>query len=79
MLKDFVFRAGIRNIRVLGLLRDLRKLGDQIWEDDPIHMREEGYNCLAGLVVTALAELNNKRGPEDEAAYPPNRAREAVN
>ena len=55
-LKDFTFRLGIRNISVLGPLKDLKKLGDSVWAD-PVHMSKAGYTCLADQVGITLDEM----------------------
>ena len=43
-MKDFAFRQGIRNIRVLGPWSSLRKLSNNIWEDEQVHVNiEQGW------------------------------------
>ena len=58
-LRDFTFRLGIRNVAVLGALKELRKLGDEVWAD-PVHMSKAGYSCLSGLVETVLKDMGDK-------------------
>lgn len=59
-VRDFVFRLGIRNIKVLGPLQDLRKLGDSMWAS-PVHMSKAGYRCLAGLIESSLVKMSMKQ------------------
>ena len=66
-MKDFCFRQGLRNIRVVGPWPALRALGDSVWKDQ-VHMVETGYNTVANLVVEAVAELAEK--PEAGASNP---------
>ena len=74
-LRDTTFRMGLRNLRVIGPLRDLRRLGDGIWREGPVHMGEEGYHCIASLVITNLAELSAKRRAGVEAVNRPKRVK----
>ena len=55
-MKDFAFRQGLRNIRVLGPWSSLRKLGNNMWEDDQVHMNKEGFDAIAELVSTCASE-----------------------
>ena len=55
-LKDFCFRHGLRNVRVVGPWPALQALGDSLWLD-PVHMKEQGYITVAGLVHDAPGEL----------------------
>ena len=55
-MKDFAFRQGLRNIRVLGPWSSLRKLGNTMWEDDQVHINKEGFNTLAELISTCASE-----------------------
>ena len=55
-LKDFAFRHGLRNIRVLGPWSSLRKLGISVWEEDQVHMSRAGFDALPELVVTCARE-----------------------
>ena len=58
-LKDFAFREGVRNVRVINPWAVLKKL-DRIWSD-PIHLTEEGYVLIAEEVIEADSDLSNKR------------------
>ena len=61
-LKDFCFRHGLRNVRVVGPWPALRALGESLWLD-PVHMKEHGYITVAGLVRDAAVELAAKQEP----------------
>ena len=41
-IKDFNFRAGIRNIRAVGTCPSAQELGEEAWELDGIHIPHEG-------------------------------------
>ena len=58
-LKDFAFRQGIRNLRVVGPWPALRELGDSIWLDK-VHLNPPGYSKIADLVLEAAGELAEK-------------------
>ena len=55
-MKDFAFRQGLRNIRVLGPWSSLRKLGNNMWEIDQVHVNKEGFDAIAELVSTCASE-----------------------
>ena len=55
-LKDFAFRQGLRNIRVLGPWSSLRKRSNNTWEDDQVHVSKEGFDAIAELVSTCASE-----------------------
>ena len=57
-LKDFAFRQGLRNIRVLGPWSSLRKLGITMWEEDKVHMNKVGFDALAELITTCAREAS---------------------
>ena len=39
-LKDFAFRKGIKAVRVICPWSQLRRIEDDLWPDDPVHMYE---------------------------------------
>ena len=55
-LKDFAFRQGIRNLRVICPWTNLRKLTINLWPVDPVHMCEEGFSALAEQVITTAKQ-----------------------
>ena len=60
-MKDFAFRQGLQNIRVLGPWSSLRKVSYNVWEDDQVHITKEGFDTIAELVSTCA---NESRGME---------------
>ena len=61
-LKDFCFRHGLRNMRVVGPWPALRALGDSLWLD-PVHMKEQGYITVANMVRDVAMEMAAKPEP----------------
>ena len=55
-LKDFAFRQGIRNLRVICPWTNLRKMTINLWPVDPVHMCEEGFSALAEQVITTAKQ-----------------------
>ena len=45
-IKDFNFRAGIRNIHAVGPWPSAQELGEEAWELDGIHIPHEGRRVL---------------------------------
>ena len=64
LIKDFCFRQGIRNVRVVGPWPTLRAEGDSIWADT-IHLTSQGYRLVADMALSAAADLKEK----PEAAF----------
>ena len=48
-LKDFAFRQGVRNIRVICPWSKLKLMEDDLCPTDPVHMMERGYSAVADL------------------------------
>ena len=65
-LKDFCFRHGLRNVRVVGPWPALRALGDSLWLD-PVHMKEQGYITVANMVREVALEMAAKPEPGGQA------------
>ena len=58
-IKDFCFRQGIRNTRVVGPWKELKDQGDQVWRD-AVHLTDAGYGVIASMVLQSNAELSSK-------------------
>ena len=58
-IKDFCFRQGVRNVRVMGPWKDLAGLGDAVW-GDAVHLTDHGYQEVAKLVMQTDSELASK-------------------
>ena len=58
-VKDFCFRHGLRNVRVIGPWPALRAMGNSVWVD-AVHLTGEGYSKVAELVQGAARELAEK-------------------
>ena len=72
-LKDFAFRQGLRNIRVLVPLSSLRKLGRTLWEEDQVHISRAGFDALAELAVTYVREADGmEAGGSNRQSKAPN-------
>ena len=56
-IKDFNFRAGIRNIHAVGPWPSAQELGEEAWESDGIHMKAAGYDKIAELVAHTVDEM----------------------
>ena len=77
-LKDFGFRLGLRNFRVVSPWSCVQHIGDGLWADDGVHLKEEGYRATAAQLVLVNSEMagrsdqSNKRGREcDDFPQPP--------
>ena len=55
-LKDFAFRQGVRSVRTMFPWSQLKKIEDDLWPSDPVHMSERGYSALADLVLAAVQQ-----------------------
>jgi hypothetical protein len=66
VIKDFLYLAHLRNIKVVDPVVDLRGMPDEeVWGTDPVHPREEVYRQLAaGIMVIALTMTIRK--PADQ-------------
>ena len=58
-VRDFCFRQGIRNTRVVGPWRELKEQGDQVWRD-AVHLTDSSYGIIANLVLQSNSELSSK-------------------
>ena len=52
-LKDFAFRLGLKT-RVICPWSQLRKLEDDLWPTNLVHMDKKGYAAVAGQILMAL-------------------------
>ena len=59
-LKDFGFRLGVSNLRVLSPWGSIHHLGEDVWARDGVHLTEPGYDAIASMVVQINAELSEK-------------------
>ena len=73
-LRSFSFRHGIRNVRIIGSWHLLKKM-DGIFDADPVHLTNIGYDKLAQGVIEAASELLKKRGGEDHGGSSSKRPR----
>ena len=55
-LKDFAFRQGVRSVRTMFPWSQLKKIEDDLWPSDPVHMCDRGYTALADLVLSAVQQ-----------------------
>ena len=55
-LKDFAFRQGVRSVRTVCPWSQLKKIEDNLWPSDPVHMCDRGYTALAGLVLSGVQQ-----------------------
>ena len=55
-LKDFAFRQGVSSIRTICPWSQPRKIDDNLWPSNPVHMNERGYSALADLVLAAVQQ-----------------------
>ena len=55
-LKDFAFRQGIRNMRVICPWTSLKKMTINLWPVDPVHMCQEGFSAMAELVLSTAKQ-----------------------
>ena len=69
-LKDFAFRLGLHNIRVLGPWNAVRRLGDNIWSADPVHPSQAAYNCIANSITEMY---DNSLSGESAHSHPSSR------
>jgi hypothetical protein len=61
-IKNFMFMNNLRHVKVIDPAVDMRGLSDdEIWEDDPIHPRENFYDILARSVVVVGGHSTKKR------------------
>ena len=58
-IRDFCFRQGVRNVKVVGPWKDLAEMGDSVWHDQ-VHLSGSGYQEIARLILQAVAELSTK-------------------
>ena len=62
-VKDYCFRHGLRNVRVVGPRPTLRAMGDSVWMD-AVHLTGEVHSKVAELVQGAANELAEKLAPD---------------
>ena len=67
-IKDFNFRAGLRNVRAVGPWSGIQEMGEDVWERDDTHLKPAGYDKIAEMVALTVEEMM-ERG---EAAIRPN-------
>ena len=56
-LKDFAFRLGMRNVRILGPWNGVCRLSNNIWSTDPVHPSLSAYNCIANTITEMYVVL----------------------
>ena len=49
-LKDFAFRHGLRNLRVVCPWTPIRRMMEDVWSD-PVHLNRVGYDAVASLLI----------------------------
>ena len=72
-LKDFAFRQGVRSVRTMFPWSQLKKIEDDLWPSDPVHMCDRGYTALANQVLSAVQQnggldLNPNSGREGRSS-----------
>ena len=55
-LKDFAFRQGVRNLRVISPWSKLKLLEGNLWPTDPVHMEERGYTAIADMLIDTVQQ-----------------------
>ena len=74
-IKDFSFRQGLRNIKVISPWNTIKHM-ENVWGVDPVHMNKHAYGAIAKLTLEAAAELTNKRKPQGKMEAEAKRPRE---
>ena len=54
-LKDFAFRHGLRNLRVVCPWTHVKRIGEDIWAD-PVHLNKVGFDAVASLLITTAEQ-----------------------
>jgi hypothetical protein len=76
-IKDFLFMEGFRNMRVMDPWVGLRRLDvNDVWGDDPVHIRRCHYKHLAEGVKLTLDKIKGKKrtGSQQDSATKRGRA-----
>ena len=70
-LRDFTFRHGYRNARVMNPWHTIKKF-ENVWNPDAVHLHHRGYDAIGGAIKAAARDLFvKKRNASSSAAGQP--------